>query len=400
MSKQITRRNQLQAIGGGILSASIAGCLGGGSGGDGGPTEFTVSTYYSEDFGCRDCINPSPVYDMPERIEEESDGEVIMNLASDGQLSDSTDGGSKAQGNVIQSGDGSFGNMTAFFPELQILLIPYTFPSREAYAHAIYQPEMWENFWVPFAQKYNVLPFFNYVPDLRQIMISEDATEQLDGERLRRPEQLEGLSIRRTESRVAQEVLDTWGANPVEVSWGDTIQGMETGVVDGLETWSATALGFGMGEVVDQVVDLDFKSGWQVQMVNTDWLSSIPEDHMQIIADITRSDTEEMVQMADDVLVNRAGQTDPPTEGSGWDEQDVTVNVLDEDEMALWKDPIDPMENPDMWEPEKELVEELDTPRDDIWEMMYDSARESTAPDSPEDFTLDAWWDDYIYDIN
>ncbi|WP_254533976.1 TRAP transporter substrate-binding protein [Natrinema gelatinilyticum] len=398
MSREISRRSHLQLIGGAAFTTGVAGCVSTESGGNG-VTEYTVSTYYSESFGCRDCINPTPLFDMPERIEKESNGQVKMDLVADGQLTGSADGGSKAQSNIVQAADGSVGNSAAFWPENQIFLIPYTFPSRRAYSHAIFHPKVWENYWVPFAKKYNIFPLLSYVPTFRQVYLSEEGTKKMGGGRLRDPSQLEGLSIRRTESRVAQEVLDTWGANPVEVSWGDTIQGMETGVVDGLETWSSTAIGFGMGEVIDQVVHLDFKSGYQMQWVNTDWLQSIPEEHMQAIADVTRKSTEEMVHIAEDVVFERVGETQPPKEGSAWDELGVTVNVLDDDELKKWKDPVDPIKNSDMWKPEKDLISNLNTPRDDIWQLLYDVSREDSVPDSDGEFTIDAWWDDYLDDL-
>lgn len=346
-----------------------------------------------------DCVSPSPSFEIADRIEEESNGELTMNLQPDNQVCDTSDCGTNVESNVIAAGYASIGNSTAFFPENQIWLIPYTFPTREQLSYTLFHEEAWENYWIPFARKYNVLPFYTWTPGLRQVFLSEDGTQAIGGEDLRRPEQLEGLTIRRTESRVADVSLSTWGASPTEVSWEDTVQGMETGVVDGLETWSSVAIGAGMGEVIDQVVDIDFKCGQGVLWANTDWLQGLSGDQRGTLADVTREMTEEAVHIADEVIRERVGQQDPPPAGSSWDELGVTVNMLDDDELQAWIDPLDPQENPDMWEPERELIEDLDAPTDDFYDIIYETARESDAPNSPEEFTIDAWWDDYLDEI-
>lgn len=397
------RRTYLRSAGGATIAAVLAGCLSGvgeeeEGNGDGGSGEFTVGEIANEGNNCMSCVAPTPSFEMPDRIDEESDGAMTMNLQPENAVCDTTDCGSNVESNVIAAGYGSIGNSTAFFPENQIWLIPYTFPSRAQLSYTLFHEESWENYWVPFARKYNVIPFYTWTPALRQVMISEDATEELDGEELRRPEQLEGLTIRRTSSRVADVSLSTWGADATEVSWEDTVQGMETGVVDGLETWSSVAIADGIGEVTDQVVDIDFKCGQGVLWANTDWLQGLSEDQRGAVADATRDLTEEAVHIADEVIDERVGQQDPPPEGSSWDELDVTVNVLDDDELAAWQEPLDPQENPELWEPERELMEDLEAP-DDFYDTIYETARESDAPDSPEEFTIDAWWDDYLDEI-
>ncbi|TYL36788.1 ABC transporter substrate-binding protein [Natronococcus pandeyae] len=392
-------RRALLGTGGATLVAGTAGCLSSITDGEDGSGQFTVGEIGNADTNCLECISPSPSFAIADRIEDETDGELVMNVQPDNQICDSTSCGTKAQSNVIEAGYASIGNSTAFFPENQIWLVPYTFPSAESITHTLAHEDAWENFWIPFARKYNILPFYYWTPALRDVFISDDGTDMIDGDDLRRPEQLEGMIIRRTESRVADESLATWGASPTEVSWGDAVQGMETGVIDGLETWSSVAIGSGMGSVIDQVVDVGFKCGQGTMWVNTNWLQSLSDDRRELLADATRELTEEAVAQADELVDERVGQQDSPPEGSAWNDLDVTVNVLDDDEQRAWIDPLDPQENPEMWAPERELLENFEETPDGFYDRIYEIAREDDAPDSPEEFSIDAWWDDYLEEV-
>lgn len=396
-SNRYTRRALLGA-GGATVTAATAGCLSSITNAGADPGEFTVGELGNPDDNCLDCISPSASFAIADRLEEESDGELTMIIQPDNQICSSASCGTKVQSRVVEAGYGSIGNSTAFFPENQIWLVPYTFPSPESITYTLTHEYAWENFWLPFARKYNVLPFYYWTPALRDVFLSEDGTEQIGGD-LRRPEQLEGLIIRRTASRAADESLGTWSATPTEVSWGDTVQGMETGVVQGLETWSSVAIGSGMGSVIDQVVDVGFMCGQGTLWVNTDWLQSLSEEHRDLIAEVTRETTEEAVAQADELVDERVGQQESPPDGSAWDELGVTVNILDDDERRAWVDPLDPQRNPEKWEPERELLDNFEETPDDFYERIYEIARESDAPESPSEFGIDAWWDDYLEEI-
>lgn len=393
-----TRRSLLGA-GGATVAVGASGCLGSVTDGGDRNGQFTVGEIGNSTDNCLDCISPSPSFAIAERLQNESDGELTMTVQPSNQICSSSSCGTKVQSSVIEAGYGSIGNSTAFFPENQIWLIPYTFPSPESITHTLVHEEAWENFWVPFARKYNVLPFYYWTPALRDVFISEEGTELIGGDDLRRPEQLEGLIIRRTASRAANESLSTWSASPTEVSWGDTVQGMETGVIDGLETWSSVAIGAGMGSVIDQVVDTSFMCGQGTIWVNTEWLRNLPDGHRELIADTTRELTEQAVAIADELVDERVGQQEPPPDGSAWDELGVTVNILDDDEQQAWVDPLDPRENPEKWAPERELLENFEETPDDFYDRIYEIARGNSAPDSPSEFSIDAWWDDYLDEI-
>lgn len=391
-----TRRAYLGALGTLAVTGVSAGCIDvtTGSGGDD-VTEFTAGTFAHEGGHCMDCVDPSPGWAISEELEERSGGDVVMNLHGEDQVCDSTTCGGKAQQGILEAGYASIANGNNFWPENNIWLLPYTFPNRASLSYTLFDERVWENYWVPFAQQYGIFPFYAWSPSLRNLLLSEEATEIADG-RVRTPDDLEEIRLRRSNSRPPKVALQEWGATAPELSWGDTVQGMDTGVVHGLETWSGVGIAGGMDEVVDQVTLVDFMAGQGVMWVSTDWLQSLSDDHRELIADVTRELSEEVIQQTDEIVDERVGHADPPPEDTGYGEQDITVNDLDDDELEQWRDPVDPAENPGMYEEELERVDAMDLPVDDFYDYIWEIARESSVPDSAADVTLDAWWGEYL----
>ncbi|ELY55961.1 TRAP transporter substrate-binding protein [Natronolimnohabitans innermongolicus] len=393
-----TRRAYLGSLGAIATAGATAGCIELATGeGGGDTTEFTAGTFAHEGGHCMDCVSPSPGWAISEALEDRSDGDVQMSLLGENQVCDSSTCGGKAERGIVEAGYGSIGNGTNFWPENNVWLLPYTFPSRAALSYTLFDERIWEQYWVPFAQRYGIVPFYGWTPELRNLLLSPDATE-IAGGRVRTPEDLEGIRIRRTASRPPKVALEEWGATAPELSWGDTVQGMDTGVVHGLETWSGVGLAGGMGEVMDQVTLVEFMCGQGVMWASTDWLQGLPADHRELIADVTRELTEEAIQQADEVIDDRVGHDDPPPEGTDYAEQGITVNVLEDDELEAWRERVDPMDNPELYETERERVADLDldVPTEDFYEYIYEIARESDVPESAADVTVDAWWGEYL----
>lgn len=395
ISSETSRRAYLTTVGSAFVTT--AGCISDASDEESDPTTFTVGEDGSNDGNCMECVSPSPAWAIHEQLTAESNGEVEMNLISEGQVCNSETCSPKTERGIIQAGYGSIGNSTGAWPENSIWLLPFTFPSRAALVHTVFGERMWNAYWIPFARRYGVVPFFIRTPALRNILLSGDATDIIGG-RAKNRSDIEELQIRRTESRVPQVVLSEWGASPLELAWGDTIQGMDSGVVHGLETWSSVGIADGMADVVDQVIILDFMSGQGVTWANVDWLQRLSEEDRLLINEITREQSETATHRAEAVVDERVGHADPPPEGTEYGNREMTINLVNEDELAEWREPVDPIEHPELYDQERELADEL-TGIDGFYDEIYETARGSSAPETPEDVSLDVWWGDFIGQI-
>jgi TRAP-type C4-dicarboxylate transport system substrate-binding protein len=372
----------------------------GGADGGQGTTEFTWAGAHIEETECIDCVYPMPKWEAARRIEERSGGDISIDVQGDGAICGEGDCGQKITQSVIPVAENSVANTTKWFPENDVWGLPYFYPMEDSttmahagMAKAFWSEAVWEDFWIPFAEKYGVVPFAWSHSAFRGIMISENIDE-----RLYTPDDIDGLSIRRTFSYIPNTCLQEWGANPQNISWGDTVQGLESGVVDGSESSIEVAIAFGMTPVCSQVIVNNWSINPTPTWTRVEWLKQLPDTHRSTLAEVTKEVSVEMTQQVPDVVENRAGiHGSPPPEGSKLAEQGVSVNLLDEEQMQEWIEPIDPVEHPDLYQQTFDQLEELGAGGVD--ETIREEA--SSAP-SPEEFSGSdiSWWDEHIDDIS
>lgn len=398
-NNRLSRRRVLQSTGTAAL-VGLAGCTGGGGGGDDGGdggVEFTFGSNYNPDQHDVDDVQAYGYPTLWDRVEENSD--ISVNRVGQNQICTEGTCPEKVAAGSVEVGTATFGNASSQFPALDFLVTPYLWPSGipeglVAQAHAWTRQEMWESFWVPFAQEHGVLPIYFTAPTKRDIMLGTDIASSTD-ERFRVPSDIEGLDIRRTLSRVPAIAIDEWGANPVNVAWADTIQGLKSGVVNGLETYTPALFPFGMAESVGEIIGNTWSGGSQVAWANLEWLKSLSSDQQDALAEQTKTTYEEVVKGVGEGWANKVGYSDPPPEGSAIAENDITMNILDDDEVAAWREPVDVYEHPDLYDDILTDAEELTGESDPI-STFGDLASGSGVPSEPTDFEIEAWWDDII----
>ena len=396
------RRTALKRIGLGVTgSATLAGCTqssgqvsiqsltGNESQMSNNSLEFTYAGSTVKSGTCWNCVNPSIVWKLAERLDTNSNSRIQTTYVGESQLCDQGSCHSKIRNNVIPVAGTSVGNSTKAYPENNVWIRPYTFPSRASMTYTLFNEAIWDEYWIPFAKKYDIIPFAASVPYFRQIFIGVDAAVPKS---TRVPSDIQGLEIRRTFSRVPSISIDEWGAVPVNLSWGDTLQGLRTGVVSGLETGSAALIANGMAEVTSQAIINNWGFGHSVLWARVDFLKGLSGKNRQIVADTTRTLTEEATQLADEVANKRAGIASPPPVGSGFAKNDVQVNTLSERELQQWREPVDPMKNPTLYQKNQREVAALGT--EGIYDRIWETARQS--PESSSAITIDSWWDNHL----
>lgn len=144
--------------------------------------------------------------------------------------------------------------------------LPYLFPpeNRAPLSYALFHPETWKRYWIPLAKEYGVIPWLGYPNQHRVIHIGTSAANEFNRDRMTLPEDIAGLDIRRTLARVPTKTISGWGANPVKLSWGDTIQGLKSGGVAGLETWLTNVAAFTMLPSIGQTILNNWSMGSQM----------------------------------------------------------------------------------------------------------------------------------------
>jgi TRAP-type C4-dicarboxylate transport system substrate-binding protein len=403
----------------------LAGCVGGGgdgaadtdtdtdtdtnTGGGGGGTTARWAGTQNPDTACwsvdgslpegpEGCGLVYPVFELERRLDERSDAPDLALIGSQ-ELCSEQSCMSKLGSRVIQLGSSSVANSAKIWPENEIWSIPYTFPvhRRASIGYSFVHPTTWEEYWVPFAKKYGVLPVGFDPPGYRAHLVG---TGSDPGSPVTSPADFKGRKIRTTQSEVISTAFDELGMNPITISFADTLQGMKSGVVDGLEIITPYAVAAQITSITAQVALTQWAPGLDPIWCRVDFLKGLSESERAAFAEVTGNLAERSIQRTDRVYERFQGLSpDAPVEGSnfhteGPDGGPVQVNWLSESQLDEWQAPVNPVDNRELYTDAIDRVHGEFT--DGFFDRLHSLARESGVPDDSENFSLDAWWDDYL----
>lgn len=331
--------------------------------------------------------------EIARRLDEQSNCQIAMDAIISAQVCAETECTENVNTNILATGASSLSNMTPVIPELLGWTVPYIHTTKFAWLESLFTEQTWEQFWVPVARQYNVVPVWTDVPDQRQIWIGAEADFDPSGDIT--PASIEGLEIRRSASEGTLIPIREWGASPVSLSYGDMVQGLQEGVVDGAEGPAFAFLPLGLGEQVSDVIETNFAGMITLSFANLDWLRGLSGSNRELIGSVTQSVTEDLAENQPTAYSDSLGMAEDPPSDSITAEFDVDVHVLSDDEYSQWRDPLDPRDNRDLY---GDLIEPMDGL---AGEGFFDSLVEQ-ANDGPETFDemeIEAWWTDYIDEI-
>jgi len=422
----VSRRRVIKTIGAvGTVGVGLAGCSGGGGGGngddsDGGGSEddggtdtgsggseaelsLTIGGVMSPPGSQWAGEQPSGHWEFEKRVEERTDGRIQVENVAEGQLCGELTCPDKVRQGAVEIGSASIGNSTKFYPMNDIWMMPFTFPSPQSLGYVHQKPETWEQWWVPFAQEFGVVPLWMHAPTLRSINIGLDRSDTRDSTH-RLPGDVEGMDCRRTGSQVSGICLEEWGMSPVSVSWADSLQGLRTGVVGGMEAAISPICAYegNMADSLGESVHNQWTIHNDVKWASVEWLKGLSDENRTIIAEESRKIYRDLVrknpQLHREVLGTHA---DDPPESSCVREHDLQVNYIEGDEQQQWMDMVSYEQNPDLYTDILGSADQIGVDGEAFYQYLHDSARESAVPDDfwGDDYTIDAWWDDYLQEM-
>lgn len=431
----VSRRELVKTAGAvGAVGVGLAGCSGGGGDGEGSTDESTEASGGGDDTessGGEDTDSssggsepelqltiggvmsppgsawngeqPSGHWEFEERVEERTDGRIQVDNVAEGELCGELTCPEKVSQGTVEIGSASIGNSTKFYPMNDIWMLPFTFPSPQSLGYVHQKAETWEQWWVPFAQEFGVVPLWMHAPTLRSINIGLDRSDNKDFDH-RSPGDVEGMDCRRTGSQVSGICLSEWGMNPVSVSWADSLQGLRTGVVGGMEAAISpvSAYGGNMADSLGESVHNRWTIHNDVKWASVEWLKGLSEENRTIIAEESRKLYRDLVRRNRQIHQEVLGTyTDDPPEEAAIVEHDLQVNYIEGDEQQQWADMVTYDQNPDLYTDVIESADQIGVDGEAFHEYLHDSARESAVPDDfyGDSYTIDAWWDDYLQEM-
>lgn len=268
-----TRRNVLKfggaafaaALGGGTL----AGCSGSGGGG-GSATTLRMSTQLSDSAPMVQGFKA-----WADAVKERTGGEIEIELFTSGQLGSDEDVIEQALSgvNVAVLTDG--GRMSNYVEDIGIIGMPYIADNYDE-VRAITETDTFASFDEGFAAKGIKILAYNWYDGPRNFYTNSE---------VQAPADLNGLRIRTPGAPVWSTSVASLGATPVDMPWPDAYNAVQSGAIDGVEVQSSSAFPDSIYEVTSIMTRTEHFQLANFIMVGQDWLSTLSEEHQQILAE-------------------------------------------------------------------------------------------------------------------
>lgn len=236
------------------------------------------------------------LYHYVKWIEEQSDGEIAIQLLDRNQACAETQCAERVGAGVLDMGASSAQNAAAIIYHAQALDWPFLWRDSQSLLNLLHDPSMNAVYRDVWRKKYGV-EFLYCTNDPRDIFMG---LKYSDREEVRTPDQLKGAKLRITNSTMIKNFAASLGMSPVPLAWTETLEGMKSGVVDGMETWGGAAAGFGMTKVTSQALELNFCPGTASVFINSRSMERMPERLQDVLREASRqASAQSAVKLAD-----------------------------------------------------------------------------------------------------
>jgi len=206
-------------------------------------------------------------------VESRTNGRVKVELYPGNQLAES-----KQAVEMVQSGTLDLviqtGVMSAYFPEFQVISLPYVFQQDEIAWHVFDHSKYWKDLMVEMEKE----------TGLKYLGQGQNGTRHFtNSERpIHDPDDMAGLKFRVMQGPIFVKMVESLGAQAIPLAHGEIYTSCQTGVVDGQENpiWNIVANSW--YEVQDYIVLDGHMWSENTLLMNSDKFNSLPED-IQII---------------------------------------------------------------------------------------------------------------------
>jgi len=275
-----------------------------------------------------------------QKAEEYSEGNLLVDIHEAGSLGGQTVLPQKVLTNAIQGCQLSSQNFTPFSDVYNLIDFPYMFPSNDKF-ESVLESRAFANsnfFSQPRQKGFMVLPGMWANAGFRVLGISKKA-ERI----VRTPDDLKGIKIRVTGSKVEQQVFKMTPANPVSIAWGETYQAMQQGVADALNVGLGPLTATKIYETLGSATFSEINFNCHITVLNGRWFDGLPG---KVQDAITRA-------AAESYTFQRKGQAEANRKMiKMWKSSGITVVELSPDEKKLWVEAVGHQKP--VWDPFKE----------------------------------------------
>lgn len=210
--------------------------------------------------------------EFKKRVEEETDGRVVVNVFPAGQLGSAREMYESVQMGVQQIALLPTARISGFCKELQIFDLPFLFPDKET-AYKIFDgPEGKE-----------ILSALE-PSGIKGLAIYEDGFKQFtSNKKLEKADDFKGLKFRTMESNIIMEQFKALGANPVPIDFGELYNALQQKAIDGQENPLVTIESVKLYEVQEYMLMSNHAYLGHIFLASKEWLEGLPADVQEVI---------------------------------------------------------------------------------------------------------------------
>lgn len=157
-------------------------------------------------------------------VEEQTDGRYEIQIFPSGQLGTDIESAEMMQTNTIQAGLVPTAKLSGFSPTVQLIDLPFLFPTREI-TYEVLDSEIIDEMFAPLEDS-NLIGTAVWESGFKQMTANKE---------IRKPQDFEGLKVRVMESPLLIEQYSTLGANPVPIDFAEVYNALQQNVVDAQE---------------------------------------------------------------------------------------------------------------------------------------------------------------------
>lgn len=213
--------------------------------------------------------------DFKENIQNMTNGQVYVKLASGGQLGAGGALVQKVQQGTIQAAQHSLSNFAPFASTVDLINLPYFCGENQKFINLV-NSKVWKDDVHKKVEAKGFKPLWYVVIDPRVVALRRGG----DGP-IKTPDDLKGIKFRVPGSKMLQQYYRALGANPTPVAWGETPSAIKQGVADALDPAAGALYVFGFKDILSWVTFTRAVPDAQVYSCNLEWFNSLPKDVQQ-----------------------------------------------------------------------------------------------------------------------
>lgn len=208
-----------------------------------------------------------------ELAEKYSEGQLSVDLHEGGKLGGQTELPQKVQYGAIQACQVSAQNFTPYAEVFNLLDLPFLFPDKDAFNTYLESPEFAASDFMtqPARKGLRILPGMWANTGFRVICASKR-----NNRRIHVPQDLDGVKLRVTNSKIEQQTFALTPASPVSINWAETYQAMQQGAVDALHVGLGPLTANRIHEVLSTCTRVSMSFNAHVAMVSRSWYDKLP----------------------------------------------------------------------------------------------------------------------------